>query len=357
MKTLRRYLGREIMLATALVMAALLMLFAFFDLVEEIKDLGRGSYNMRQIIYHVILSMPNHVYELFPIAALIGTLFALAQFVASSEYTVMRTSGVSLARMVFALLGIGMVFAVLTFVFGEYVGPATENFAQRLRSRAITGIIAQEFRSGLWMKDDASFVNVLEVTADGKLSGVRIYEFDTESHLRSVSSAKRGTYQGDRRWLLEDIVQTQFTEVRTSVSKIASASWQSVLEPGLLSVLLVKPEQMSAASLYSYAQHLRENRQRSLRYEIAMWSKIMYPLAVLAMMMLALPFAYFQRRQGGVGAKIFAGIMLGLAFYFLNRLSSYLGLLNEWPPIASAVLPTVVFMTLALVMMVHQERR
>ena len=357
MKTLRRYLAREIMLATALVMAALLMLFAFFDLVEEIKDLGRGSYQLRHIVRHVVLSIPTHVYELFPIAALIGTLFALAQLVANSEYTVMRTAGVSVTRMVLALMSVGLLFALLTFVFGEYIGPFADQAAQRQRSRAITGIVAQEFRSGLWMKDDTSFINVLEVTPEGNLKGVRIYEFDRDAKLRLFSFAQRGTYQGERRWLLEDIVQTTFTDVRTTVGKIPSASWQSVLEPGLLSVLLIKPEKMSVASLYSYAQHLRENRQKTLRYEIALWSKVAYPAAVLTMMLLALPFANTQRRQGGVGAKIFTGIMLGLAFYFLNRLSAFLGLLNEWPPAASGLMPTAVFLSIALTMIWWQERR
>ena len=357
MKTLRRYLAREILLATALVMAALLMLFAFFDLVEEIKDLGRGTYQLRHVVRHVVLSVPTHVYELFPIAALIGTLFALAQLVANSEYTVMRTAGVSVSRMVMALMSVGLLFALLTFVFGEYIGPLADQTAQRLRSRAITGIVAQEFRSGLWMKDDTSFINVLQVTPEGDLKGVRIYEFDRDARLRLVSFADSGRYQGERRWLLEGIVQTAFTDVRTTTSKIASASWQSVLEPSLLNVLLVKPEKMSAASLYSYSQHLRDNRQKTLRYEIAMWSKATYPAAVLTMMILALPFAFSQRRQGGVGAKIFTGIMLGLAFYFLGRLSAHLGLLNEWPPAASALMPTAAFLIIAVTMIWWQERR
>jgi len=356
-KTLRRYVIREIVLATAVVMIALLLLFAFFDLVEEIKDLGRGGYHMRYVVRHVVLSIPGHVYEIFPIAALIGTLFAIAQLVASSEYTVMRASGVSLLSVIGTILTAGILFGALTFVFGEYAGPFAEQLAQQLRSRAITGIVAQEFRSGLWMKDDKSFINVLELTAEGDLKGVRIFEFDGDAKLKLVSFAKRGTYQGDRRWLLEDISQTAFTDVRTVTSKIASASWQSVLEPSLLNVLLVKPEKMSAASLYSYAQHLRENRQKTLRYEIAMWSKAAYPGAVLTMMILALPFAYTQRRQGGVGAKIFTGIMLGLVFYFLGKLSAHLGLINEWLPAVSALAPTAVFLSIAMGMLWWQERR
>ena len=357
MRTLRRYLATEIMAATALVTVALVMLFAFFDLVDQIKDLGRGAYNMRRILIYMLLSLPDHVYALFPVAALIGTLFALAQLVAGSEYTVMRTSGVSTTRFAAALASIGLLFAALTFVFGEFIAPPAQQLAQRLRSQAITGLVAQEFRSGLWIKDDRRFINVVEVQPDSTLNGVRIYEFDEESHLRSVSFAKHGAYQSGRRWLLQDVIQTQFEEMRTTVREIAEMEWQSALDPGLIAVLRVRPEQMSAWNLYSYSRHLKENRQKALRYEIALWSKLFYPLAVLVMVVLALPFAHFQNRQAGVGAKIFAGIMLGLLFYFLNRLFAHLGLLNDWPPFAAAVMPIAIFLSVAIAMMWWQERR
>jgi lipopolysaccharide export system permease protein len=357
MRTLTRYLATEIVVATALVFAALVMLFAFFDLVEQIKDLGRGAYTIRRILLYVLLSVPDHVYALFPVAALIGTLFALAQLVAGSEYTVMRTSGVSTARFAAMLALIGSLFASVTCVIGEFVAPAAEQLAQRVRSQAITGLVAQEFRSGLWIKDDRSFINVIEVLPDTTLRGVRIYDFDKDYRLRSISYAQRGAYQSDRHWLLQDVVQTRFDDMKASVHEIAETRWQSVLEPDLINVLLVKPEQMSAWNLYSYTQHLKENRQKALRYEIALWTKLTYPLAVVVMMVLALPFAYFQGRQAGVGAKIFAGIMLGIVFHFLNRLFSHLGLLNDWPPAASALMPTLTFLAVATGMMWWQERR
>jgi lipopolysaccharide export system permease protein len=357
MKTLRNYVAREIAVSTMLVFVALLLLFAFFDLVEQMKDLGRGGYQLRHILLHVLLSAPNHVYELFPIAALIGTLFAVAQLVASSEYTVMRAAGVSLARMTGVIALVGAAFGAVTFIVGEFLAPPAEQFAQRLRSQAISGIVAQEFRSGLWIKDGKAFINVAEVTPPATLNGLRIYEFDDSYRLRSLRYAAGAEYQGDNRWALLDVAQTEFASASTRVSRHERMEWQSVLDPALLSVLLVKPEKMSAWSLYSYSQHLKENRQKSLRYEIALWGKLLYPVAVLVMMILALPFAYFQNRQGGVGAKIFAGIMLGLGFHFLNRLFGHLGLLNDWPPAFSAIGPMLLFMAVAVAMMWWQERR
>jgi len=357
MKILRAYLATEIIAATALVFVALVMLFAFFDLAEQIKDLGRGAYTLRWIVIYVLLQVPDRVYGLFPPAALIGTLFALAQMVAGSEYTVMRTSGVSTARFATTLAAIGIMLAAVAFVVGEFVAPPAQQLAQRLRSQAITGLVAQEFRSGLWIKDDKNFINVVEVLPDSSLRGVRIYEFDAHYRLRSISYAQSGSYRSDRRWLLRNVSQTNFEDMKTVVRETREATWQSVLDPALINVLLVKPEQMSAWSLYSFAQHLKENRQKALRYEIALWSKLSYPLAVMVMMVLALPFAQVQGRQTGVGAKIFAGIMLGLAFHFLNRLFSHLGLLNDWPPYAAALSPTAIFLSVAVGMMWWQERR
>ena len=357
MRTLRRYLATEIIASTALVFAALVMLFAFFDMVEQIKDLGRGSYTLKWIVAYVLLEVPGRVYALFPPAALIGTLFALAQMVAGSEYTVMRTSGVSTGRLAGTLAAIGLLLAALAFVVGEFVSPPAERLAQRIRSQAITGLVAQEFRSGLWIKDGRNFINVVEVLPDSSLQGVRIYDFDGQYRLRSISYAKSGSYQSDRRWLLRDVSQTNFENMRTVVREMGEASWQSVLDPALISVLQAKPEEMSALSLYSFSQHLRENRQKSLRYDIALWSKLSYPLAVMVMMVLALPFAQVQGRQAGVGAKIFAGIMVGLVFYFMNRLFSHIGLLNEWPPYLAALVPIATFLSIAMGMMWWQERR
>ncbi len=357
MKIIRRYLSTEITASTLLVFAALLMLFAFLDLIHELGELGKGNYRLLHIVAFVLLSLPGHVYELFPIAALIGTLFALAQLVASSEYTVMRVSGVSVPRMALTLAQVGLLFSVLTFVIGEFVAPPAEQFAQQLRAKAITGVIAQEFRSGLWVKDERNFVNVAQVLPDAVLVGVKIFEFDKELRLRRISLAQRGEYLINNRWRLRDVVQTDFGDGGMQVSRIAEAEWKSVIDPNLLNVLLVVPEHMSAWNLYSYVQHLRENNQQTSRYEIAFWNKLLYPLAVLVMMVLALPFAYTQQRAGGVGAKVFAGIMLGIGYVTLGRLFTYLGLLGDWPPFWSAALPTVLFLLLATAMMWWGERR
>lgn len=358
MKTLRRYVTRQVFAATALVFSALLMLFAFFDLIQEMADVGKARGGLTIALVKVILAVPGHVYELFPIAALLGTLFALAQLVANSEYTVMRVSGVSANAMVIIVLPLGIAFAAMTFLVGEFVAPLAESAAQKLllKSRN-TGIIAQEFRSGLWVKDDRSFVNVAQVSTDAVLTGLRIYEFDDRYRLKSISEARSGDFKGGNQWQLTDVVSTRFENDRTVVERSPGRAWQSVLNPGILNVLMVVPERMSLSDLYTYIQHLHENHQATQRHQIALYGKITYPLAVIVMMILALPFAYIRAREGGISAKIFAGIMLGLGFHLASRLFGHLGLLNAWPPLFSAAFPTLLFLCLAFGMMAWVERR
>ena len=357
MRLIRRYLVTEIVTATLFVFAALISLFSLLDMIRELKNFGEGNYRMPQILGYVLLSIPGHIYEIFPIAVLIGAIFVLAQLAANSEYTVIRASGVSMARFAGVLTVIGAIFAVANFFVGELIAPFAEQAAQRLRVRATTGVVASDFRSGLWVREATRFVNVQRAQPDSTLRGVRIYEFDQEYRLRSISHASRGSFQRDERWLLEDVVQTSFEGSQVRVTRIPQIHWTSVLTPALLSVLLVDPQQRSARDLYYYVQHLRENRQQAVRFEIALWTKFTYPLAAIVMLILALPFAQLQRRAGGVGAKIFAGIMLGVAFHFVNRLVANAGSIYEWPVVLSAVLPSLSFLVLALTLIWALERR
>jgi lipopolysaccharide export system permease protein len=357
MKVLDRYLAHEVLGGTLLVFSALLVLFAFFDLIHELGDLGRGNYRLLQVLAYVLLTLPGHVYELFPIAALIGTLYALIQLAGNSELTVMRVSGFSAPRIALSLLRIGVIFVLVSFVVGEFIAPYSERMATQLRIRSMSSVVAQEFKSGLWMKDGASFVNVREVLPDSTLVGIKIYEFDPSYNLRAISYAEEAHHIKDSSWRLSDVEQTRFEGSSIRVTHLPQAYWSSVLSPDMLSVLLVVPEQMSAWNLYFYVRHLRENKQKTSRYEIALWSKFVYPMAVLVMMLLAIPFAMHQPRAGGISGKVFGGIMLGLSFHLLNRVFANLGLLHEWPPFLSAIFPSLFFLVAALGMMAWLEHR
>jgi len=358
MKILSRYLAKEIYFSVLLVFAALLMLFELLDLINQLNEMGDTGYRLGYVLLFVALTMPGHIYELFPVAVLIGTIFALVQMAANSELTVYRASGVSLKQMINALLRISLPFLVICFIVGEFVAPPSQHLAQQIKLKAKNAQVSVgEFRSGVWVKDEGSFVNVRSVLPDATLLNISIYQFDERYHLRSITAAERATYQDEQNWALEGVKQTNFSEYAASVILQPHLEWHSSLNPNIFSVLLVEPEQMSAWSLYQYIHHLSDNKQKTARYEIAMWNKLVYPFAVLVMMMLALPFSSYHRREGGVSSKIFLGVVLGLGFHFAGRLFANLGALKEWSPVFSATAMTWAFLALAMLMLWRTERR
>ncbi|MDD3883407.1 MAG: LPS export ABC transporter permease LptG [Gallionella sp.] len=358
MNLLTRYLGREIYTSVALVFVALIMLFAFLDLIHELNVVGVGQYHLGYVMLFVVLTIPGHVSELFPVAVLVGTVLALVQLAANSELTIFRASGASLWQMLGALFKLAVPLLVISFLISEFVAPPSERLAQQLRLKAQNAQVSlKEFRSGVWVKDGQSFVNVRNVLPDTSLSNISIYRFDDRYHLQSITSARHATYQKSGHWQLQEVSETRFETQGTSIVHTPQQEWRSALNPGILSVLLVVPEQMSAYDLYQYVEHLKDNRQKSGRYEIAMWNKLVYPMAIFVMMLLALPFAAYHRRAGGVSMMIFAGIMLGLVFHFVGRLFANLGALNDWSPFLSATAITGLFLVLGSLMLWQTERR
>lgn len=358
LKLYQRYLMRETFAAIALVQVAFLALFSFFDLIDELKSVGKGGYEFGHAMVFVVLSLPGRFYELVPVAALIGTLYSLSTLARHSEITVLRAAGLATRELLMTLFKVAAVLAALTLLIGEVVMPYSERAAQELRMRAMNKVVAQQgFRSGLWVKDGRSFVNIRTATPDARLFDVRIYKFNEESALESVTDAREGEFMPPDRWKLSGVTSMTLDGDVARVENLETMEWRSAVNPDLLSVLMVAPERMSLFGLYNYTNHLIENRQKTERYEIAIWKKLIYPLAALVMVALALPFGYSHNRVGGVSLKIFAGVMIGILFHMLNGLFSSLGVINSWPPLASAATPSALFLLAAMGMLWWVERR
>ncbi len=375
MRVLQRYFGVEIIRSVLFVMVALLSLFAFFDLMGELQSINNTGYRLQQAVQYVLLGLPGYLYEFMPIAVLIGTIYVLAQFASNSEFTIMRAASMSTGMVGSMLAKIGLLFVVVTFVFGEFVSPVTTRLAEKIKLSALNSSVTQEFRSGLWTKDllrehgltgnvvGSRFLNVKQILPKGQLVGVKLLELDQQFHLSTEILAENAEYIGGNVWRLSNVSQTSFPKSLSTPDiaavfskKMATMDIISEITPDILSVLFVDPDRMSAFDLAAYTKHLADNKQGTKRYEIAFWKKLTYPFATLVMMALALPFAYLHARSGGISLKIFSGIMIGLVFYLTNSLFSHVGMLNTWPALVTALVPSIIFLILAIIALWMVER-
>ena len=358
MKTIRRLIYGEVCFAVAFVTLGFLALFFFFDFVEELQSIGRngaGDYKLVQAVSYVALMVPSHLYELLPITVLIGTIFVMARLAQSSEYTILRTSGLGPWRALRTLMLMALGFVVLTFAIGDYVAPLADRTAQLLKARVQGRITVGQ--TGAWLKDrqkSAQFMaNIGALSPDGGMRNVHIYEFDNEGFLLSMVRSDTARFTRDEAWELSNAQRTQFLDrnagnARVERATVATFRWPTQISAEMVSAAVLKPERMSTIDLFEYIRHLDANGQTAQRYEIEFWKKVFYPLSCLVMVVLALPFAYLHFRSGGIATYVFGGVMVGISFFLLNNVFGYIGNLQNWQPWLTAALPGMIYSLLSL---------
>jgi lipopolysaccharide export system permease protein len=356
MRTIRRLIYREVLVSVVFVAVGFLSLFFFFDFVDELPILRRADtpYRLTQVLVYVTLMVPSHLYELLPIAVLIGTIFVMARLAQSSEYTILRTSGLGPWRALRTLLALGAMFTILTFAAGDYLAPVADRTASLLRAR-LSGSISVG-QTGAWLKEKQPVhtynVNVNALTPEGDMRGVRIFESDSRGFLVSLTQAAKARFANEA-WILENADRSEFVSEGGDVSRVErtrqpSLRWPTDLTPEMVSVALLKPERMSTIDLFQYIRHLEANSQTSQRYEIEFWRKVFYPLSCMVMVVLALPFAYLHFRSGGITGYVFGGVLIGISFFLLNNLFGYVGNLQNWQPWLAAAAPGLIYSMFSL---------
>ena len=361
MKTVRRLLYRDIVWSVVFVAIAFLSLFFFIDFVDDLENVGRGGYTLGLVALRAVMEVPGHFYELFPIAVLIGTIYAMARLAQSSEFTILRTAGLGPGRALRLLAWPGLVFALITFVVGDYVAPLSERQALALKAGARGGVSLGS--GGAWLKERRAgadgersiSVNVTATGARGELLGVRIFEFDTEGRLRTRLEAASGRVLTNGSWQLREVQRTDWPTPEAAsqgsplkLQSLAELAWPSTLDTSVVAAALLPVGVMSTVDLWRYANHLNVQDQAVQRYEIQFWKKALYPLACVVMVALALPFAYLHARAGGVSYKVFGGIMLGISFVLLNNASGHLGMLRQWTPWLVAAAPSGLYLLISM---------
>jgi len=337
MKTIRQLLYKEILTSVAFVTLGFLALFFFFDFVDELRWVGKAgenSYQLAQAVLVVGLMVPSHLYELLPITVLIGTIFVMARLAQSSEYTILRTSGLGPWRALHTLLTLGLLFVLITFQGDITIG-----------------------QTGAWLKEkqnEHSFAaNVSALTSSGQMQGIRIFEFGSNGLLVSLTHGDKAVFADDGSWTLSNVERSEFhTQASDNASversHLASYRWPTEITAEMVSTALLKPDRMATLDLFQYIRHLNANGQSAQRYEIEFWRKVFYPLSCLVMVVLALPFAYLHFRAGGITSYVFGGVMAGISFFLLNNVFGYIGNLQNWQPWLTAASPGIIYSMLSL---------
>jgi lipopolysaccharide export system permease protein len=350
-KILDLYIGRTIIATTSLVLATFVGLSAIIKYVEQLRKVGQGSYDLLQALFYVLLSIPRDIEMFFPMAALLGALIGLGMLASSSELVVMQAAGYSKLDIGLSVLKTAVPLMVLVTLLGQWGAPQAQKMARDLRAFTTSGGAIMSVRTGVWARDANDFIFIGKVE-DDKLYGLSMWRYNDDKELESVVHAAEVDYLSDNTWVMKDVQLTEMAdEVEITKTSLPEYSWTTSLAPDKLAVVTVKPEELSLSGLYDYVTYLKASEQDASRYELALWRKVTQPFSIAVMMLMALSFIFGPLRSVTMGARILSGVVAGFTFYISSEFFGPLSLVYSIPPVFGAVMPSIVFLTVALALL------
>ena len=339
MNLLSIYLMRSILTSTLLVTLVLLALAGLFEFIGQL-DATQGSYGIPQALLFAALRLPQLSFEMLPIAALIGSLLGLGALANNSELVVMRTAGLSVARLARMVAISGFVLTIVTALIGEFIGPPLDYFARTMRDEARYGQENRDFGNAAWVKDGPVILHLERINAEFEFGALYMFRFNEDNSLQSIARAENSGIDDADNWVLENFKETRFSDDSIQVVESSVAVESFDLDAEMLGITLVKPVSLSARGLMSYIGYLKKNELSAQRYETELWSRIARTMTVVVMPVLALSFVFGSLRSAGSGGRLMIGVLIGLAYFLASEMTANSGQVFNLNPAAVTWLPS-----------------
>ncbi len=352
MQKLDGYIGRTVTAAIILVLLVIVGIDLLTSFIDELEDVD-GNYNFLRVAQYVFLTAPSSIYEYLPFAALVGCLAGLGSLAGTSELVVMRAAGISTARLVWAVLKPAILLTVLGLLVAEYVAPRFQQIAESERAMALQKEGKVHSVYGMWHREGNRYMHFNAVEAGGILHGVLVYHFGENRELKRVLFAERASYVSNQ-WLLEDGSVSYFAESGARKEVFSQRGWETELTPELLNILVLQPEDLSISGIWRYARYLQEQGVSAAEYELAFWKKLLQPLAMLALVLVAISFVFGPLRQVTMGFRVFTGVMVGIVFRTLQDMLGPASLVFGFEPLIATLIPIVLCLAFGTAMMVRR---
>ncbi|MDF0533877.1 LPS export ABC transporter permease LptG [Shewanella yunxiaonensis] len=342
MKILDWYIARVLLSSSALCLLVLTGLSAIIKWVDQLRLVGRGTYSMMDAAMYVLYLVPSDIETFFAMAVLLGALIGLGVLASNSELVVMQASGLSRLQITLSVMKTAIPMMLLVMALGEWGAPVAEMKASELKATKISGGNLIKSHRGVWARDGNMFVNIGQINTTDHLSDVTLYEFDENQRLLSVVHADKAIYINEY-WQLHNVSRTSIKDEQIVVNTQAQDRWPSSLTPDKLSVVSVDPDSLPIKGLAGYMDYLKGNNQDASRYELALWHKLMQPVTVAVMMLVALSFIFGPMRNVTMGARVLLGVVAGFVFHISNEIFGPLSIVYNMPAFFGAIMPSLLF--------------
>ncbi len=348
MRILDRYIAGAVLGGVLLVMAVVLVLAALFTFIGQQDDIGVGRFGVASALLYTLLNLPQQMYELLPIGAMIGALLGLGALARGSELTAMRAAGVSIARIAGTTVATGIVLAAIGILLGEFLAPPLQNLAREEKAFGQFENISFAGRGGAWLRDGNLILNVTQQSGSAEYGGMLVFELSPDDELIALGRASRARAAPDDSWQLEDYAESRFAGDYVSGRATATRTLGSSIGGSFLGLAIADPGDLHLGSLWRLRSVYGANGLDVRAHDFAFWSRIARIVAVPFAVLLAVPFVFGSLRGAGAGTRTLIGMLLGISFFLLQRMVESGAIVFDLPPFWLAWLPTAVLASLAL---------
>jgi lipopolysaccharide export system permease protein len=348
-----RYIQIAAFRSFILAVAALTALFSLLEFVEQLSNVGQGTYRVSDAFLYVLLIAPARVVQVTPVSMLLGSLWALGSLARDSELIALQSLGVSVTRIIGSVIMLVVPIVIALFLIAEFVIPPAQLVAQAIHATAVT---ASEPETSFWAQDEHQYLNVGAFIGPTVARNVDIYVFQDDGSVDSFIHADRADIQQDDVWLLSGVARKRSVIFGLETEHLATLAWKSFVPGSQIKTLMLPVESMPPVGLYRHIQDLKQRNQQPIRYEQEFWRKISIPLSMIAMIMTAAPFVFGSPRRQSMGRQIMIGAIFGIVFSLIQQIAGHLDLLLDLNPAMTALTPSLLLIGLALYLLRRESR-
>ena len=358
MKIRDRYIAKTLLSYTLVVLVVWLSIYSFFNFLTEINVVGQESYTILSAIKYIILKMPEVTYSQASPVILLGCVLGMGHLATTNQLLIFRISGASILKITGTTLKNALIFVIAIIAIGEAIAPMSSNFAELGRSNALGNIAVSTSQEGFWIRDGDNFINVKK-NIDGKLfSGITVIEVNSSNKIERVIKSENAVFDGNylemsgsKIFSINDssVIDNISLKERNSYNKTVS------FDQDLIDSLKKEPKDLTTWTIIKQIQFLSDNKLRSGVFEVELYKRLIKPVTLVAMILLAMLFIFGSARDITLGRKIFFGVALGLSFELLSRIASAMALSFDFNPLMSAALPSTLVMLISITLLIQKS--
>ncbi|MBC8221257.1 MAG: LPS export ABC transporter permease LptG [SAR86 cluster bacterium] len=360
MKIRDRYIAKTLLTYTIIVLVVWISIYSFFNFLAELNSVGKAEYTILSAFTYTVLQLPEVAYRQASPIILLGCILGMGHLATTGQLLIFRVSGASILKITLLTLKNSLIFVLFFIFIGEFLAPISSSFAESSRSNALGNSAASSSQEGFWIRDGDNFINVKK-NIDGTLfSGITVIEVNSSNKIERVIKSENALFDGNSLDMSgSEIFSIDGSSFIDGISLKERNSYDKTVsfDQDLIDSLEKEPEDLSTWTLFKQIRFLSDNKLRSGIFEVELYKRLIQPVTLIAMILLAMLFIFGSTRDVTLGRKIFFGVALGLSFEMLSRVASAMALGLDFNPLLSSILPSIVVMFISIIFLLQKSFR